>query len=80
MSIDDLDNISLPVQKKYKVEKKRGKISITECELHAPDDCKEFFKEECKKGTEEYDKALKEVEQIEETAEELSKIEEDKDI
>ena len=48
--------------------------------MHAPEDCKEFFKEECKKGTDEYNKALKEVEQIEETAEELSEVEESKGV
>lgn len=71
MSMDDMDNIGLPIQKKYKVNKEKGKIRVSECEPHSSNDCKEFSSEDCEKGTEEYDKAIKEVEQIEETAEKL---------
>lgn len=75
MAIDDTENISLPMQKKYKVEKKTGTIRVSECELRAPDDCEEFSEEECEKGTEEYDKARKEIEQIEEASESLAELE-----
>ena len=71
MTIDDNENIGMPVEKVYKVDKKKGKITVIDCELHSSQDCEEVSREECEEGTEEYDKAEKEIEQVEETAKEL---------
>ena len=71
MSIDDTENIGMPIEKVYKVDKKKGKITVIDCELHSSQECEEVSREECEEGSEEYDKAEKEVKQIEETAEEI---------
>jgi len=73
MTVDDTENIGMPIEKIYKVDKKKGKIISIDCELHSSQECEEISREECEKGTEEYDKAEKEIEQVEEANEEIPK-------
>jgi hypothetical protein len=71
MGMDDTDNIGMPTEKIYRVDKKRGKIIVIDCKPRANEECEEVSREECEKGTEEYDRAEKEIEQVEEAAEEI---------
>jgi|WetSurMetagenome_2_1015567.scaffolds.fasta_scaffold1395578_2 hypothetical protein len=71
MGIDDCDNIGMPIEKVYKVNKKEGKITAIDCKTYSEKECDEIFREDLEKGTEEYKKAEKEIEQVEEAAEEL---------
>jgi len=73
MAIDDCNNIGEPIDTIYKIDKKKGKITVIKCEEHPPNSCDEISSEECKKGTEEYEEAMKEIEDIKETAEETEK-------
>jgi len=72
MAIDDTDNIGEPIDTIYKIDRKKGKITIVKCEENPPDKCDEISEEECEEGSEKYDEAMKEIKNIEEAEEDIS--------